>query len=653
MGIFLAVMLFYTVMLAKIQIEGPETEPANKEIAYTRTVSVSGLRGEIYDRNGVLLVGNSTSYDLVFEYGSIPDTSVELNYSILLSLDAVRATSNEDKLCLDLYALEGSYPDLSYTDAAQTPNTDENKALLKVLDSNSLDPNTASATELVNTLIKKYKLSSDIYSDREINDLLRVRYTMERIKFGVYQPLVLASNIGIELVSYIEEANIDGANLKVNSEREYCFPGYASHILGRLGKITASDAEHYSALGYPMDSYVGNSGCEKAFEAYLHGQDGVMEISYDEKGNIISKEFIKEPISGNDVYLTIDIDLQIAAEDSLKKTVNMISSANAGSALALTPKGEILAIASFPTYDLTQFDSVEYYNSLLEDPANPLYDRALLGLYAPGSTYKIGSALAALESNEINAATIFNCAGTYPYLHRPTCLGTHGNLNVIDAIGVSCNCFFYEVGRRMGIDSITEYTSHLGLGASTGIELPENTGIIAGTAYREQLGTVWGAGDDLSAAIGQSDHSYTPLQLGVYISSVLNGGDRYSAHLLHSVKKFYTDELVYEYSPARVDSIALSPQTLSTLKNGMRKVITSSSMLSTYFSGVEVAVGGKTGTAQVSGKRDYAVFSGFAPFDSPEIVGICIIEEGLNGGNAALPVSDIFKVYFAENEAVG
>ena len=652
MGAFLAVMLFYTVMLAKIQISGPTTERSDGTIAYTRTVSVSGLRGEIYDRNGILLVGNSTSYDLVFEYGSIPDTSSELNRSILSALQAIRATSNENKLCLDLYALDGNYPDLYYTEAAKLSGTDESNALLRILDANSL-PHDTSAEKLVDTLTKKYKIYPDLYTSEEIDDLLKVRYTMERIKFGVYEPLVLASEIDLALVSYIEEANIDGANLKVNSKREYAYPGYASHILGRLGKITAETAEYYSELGYPMDAYVGGSGCEKAFESYLRGQDGIMEISYDVNGNIIKKEFIKEPISGNDVYLTLDIKLQIAAEDSLKKSVDSIPTSNAGAALALTPKGEILAIASYPTYDLTRFDSYEYYDSLLNDPANPLYDRALLGQYAPGSTYKVGSALAALESGLISSSTEYHCSGRYPHYHNPTCLGVHGDLNVIEAIGVSCNCFFYTVGDKLGIDSVTSYTKRLGLGIPTGIELPERSGIVAGTEYRESIGAVWNHSENLSAAIGQSDHSYTPLQIGVYISSVLNGGESYNAHLLHSVKKFYTGEVIYEDQPSAADKVEISPATISTLKSGMRRVITSSSALSSYFASLDVTVGGKTGTAEVAGKKDFALFSGFAPFDSPEIVGICVLEEGLNGGNAAIPVRDIFKTYFAQEEANG
>ena len=654
--VFFAIMILYVVVLAKVQIEGSENV-TDGSVAYTRTVTVSGLRGSIYDRNGVLLVGNETSYDVMMEYGAIPDTTKELNECILDILKVLEQMGVTDKLsCDDYFPLTGTYPDLSYIDAVSYTDTKEYKYLTQVLSANKLDPHSTSATKLAEALVKKYKLSD--YTEQEITKLLTVRYEMERVKFGAYQPLVLATGLEQENVPYIEEANIEGVTLKIGSERHYEYPGYASHILGRLGKIQAEDAEYYSEQGYPLNAYVGSSGCEQAFEEYLRGQDGTMEISYDAQGNIIKKTYIKEPIGGYDVYLTIDIELQIAAEDALKETVDSLEYSDSGAAVALDPNtGEILVIASYPTYDITQFDSIAYYNSLQNDPAKPLFDRALLGEYAPGSIYKIGSALAALEEGEITSSTLINCSGTYPRLHKPTCLGVggvngmHGNINVIRAIGVSCNCFFYEIGYNMGIDSVNPYTSKLGLGVPSGIELPERTGTVAGSLFREQNALKpWSQGDDLSAAIGQSDHTYTPLQIGVFMSSVVNGGDRYSAHLLHSVKKFYTKEVVYEYTPKVSDSVEMSSGTYETLISGMRNVITSSSALSSYFSSLDQTVGGKTGTAQVSGKKDYALFSGFAPLNDPKIVSVCVIEQGVNGGNAAIPVSRIFKNFFEPDE---
>lgn len=663
LSVFIVVMLIYIISLASIQIKGSREPVKDSSVAYTRTKTVSGLRGEIYDRNGVLLVGNSTSYDLMLEYGAIPETSSELNRVILDIFEAIEATGSEDKLCEDYYIFHGAYPRLHYIEEVTYSDSEEYRYLVEILDANGIEiPETVDELEdaldkLVDKYISKYKLDPSLYSPTEISTLLRVRYGMERVKFGVYQPYTIASDIGMELVSYVKEANIKEVTLKVNSQRRYEYPGSASHILGRLGKIQAENAEYYTELGYPLDAYVGTSGCEKEFEEYLHGQDGTVEISYDADGNVISEKYIKEPISGNDVYLTIDIELQLEAEKSLAETVNSkdLPYSEAGAVVALDPNsGDVLAIASYPTYDLTQFDSKGYYNSLLDDPANPLFDRALLGEYAPGSIYKLGSALAALEKDTIESSTKLNCAGTYPHLHNPTCLGTHGDINVIKAIGVSCNCFFYEIGMRMGIDGISEYTSGLGLGVPTGIELPERVGTVAGSKFRDENGlTPWGKGDDLSAVIGQSDHTYTPLQLGCFVSSISNGGDRYSAHLLHSVKKFYTGETIVEYTPTKLSTVSFSDATYNTLISGMREVVEGNENLTRYFSGVGVSVGGKTGTAEVSGKKDFALFAGVAPLDAPEIVAVCVLEEGGNGRYAAIPVSDIFKRYFEAKNSEG
>lgn len=653
MCVFLAVMLSYIVVLALHQINGSPTERKNAEIADVRQVTVSGVRGEIYDRNGVLLVGNTKSYDLIFEYGSIPYTTKDLNRSLLGAFDALEKTDSMDKLCDEYFPFDGEYPDFEYSDSVRYEGSDGYNYLLKVLEANKLDT-TVSAKELADHLVKKYRLDSMGLKDREIDMLLHARYEMERIKFSAYQPFTLARDVGIDVVTFVKEAGIDGANFSVRTERYYAYPGYASHILGRLGKIQADDAEYYSELGYPMDAYVGASGCELAFESYLCGRDGIMEINYDKHGNIISKEFIKEPLGGDDVYLTIDIKLQIAAEDSLRETVKSLKYSDSGAIVSLDANtGEVLVMASYPTYDLGLYSGESYYSSLLEDPARPLLNRTLSEHYAPGSIYKIGSALAALEEGEIKEDTIFPCNGAY-YPGGPTCLGVggvngkHGDIGLIRAIGVSCNCYFYEIGDRMGIDNINGYTKSLGLGVSTGIELSEVGGIVAGSEYRDSNNLKpWGRGDDLSAVIGQSDHAYTPLQMGVFMASVANGGDRYEAHLLHSVKEFYTDEIVYEYQPKMLEHLEFSDETYATLKRGMREVILSSSSLQSYFSGVDAVVGGKTGTAEVSGKHDFALFAGVAPLDDPDIVSVCVLEQGVNGANAAIPISAVFREYFS------
>ncbi len=652
-GSFALICLVFTVVLAVVQKKGPQTHYYSGDDANTRTVSVSGLRGQIYDCNGVLLVGNSTSYDLIYEYGSMPESFGEVNSSLLEILDAVEQSGETDKLSEDYFPLEGIYPNVRYRSAVADTASNEYYYFCRVLDRNGLDAD-ITAEELAAYYIKRCKLSDKLYSAGEIRDLMRLWYEMDRVGFGAYQSYTVAKDVSAELVTYVRErmssGAIEGANFKTVSERVYNeeYAGYASHILGRVGKITAEDAEYYSELGYPMDCYVGISGCEYAFESILHGQDGKLVIKYDDDGNIIRKYYESEPISGNDIYLTIDIELQVAAEDGLADAISGISSAEAGAITAMDPNtGAVLAIASYPTYDLSKYSETEYYNSLLENENLPLLNRALQGVYAPGSTYKVGVALAALEVGEIDTSTTCNCTGVYDSLHRPSCNGVHGITDVYRAIQESCNIFFYSIGEAISIEPITDYTLKLGLGASTGIELAERTGSIAGPEYRNANKLdVWTQGDDLSASIGQSDHGYTPLQLSVYMSSIVNGGTRYSAHILDSVRHFHTKEPISAYEVSVLDSVKISDETYNILIEAMGLVTTENSVIRRYFSNVPVAVGGKTGTAEVNGQKDNALFCGFAPLDEPKIVVSCIIEEGEHGYYASKPVVKVMEKYF-------
>ena len=645
LGIFFVILcISFSAVLFVFQYRGWKNPPA-PEGENIKKVTVSGLRGEIYDRNGKLLVGNSTSYDLIYEYGAMPNTYKEINAELLLLHEAMRVTGNSANASADLFPLTGSYPEFAFSEKINDIQSDTYFYLNRVLTDDHLSWG-ISADELVEYYVDKYKLSKELYSNEEIDILLHFWYGMERVRFGAFQSYTVAKGVTQDLINYIEESSIVGANFTANTKRVYNYPGVASHILGQVGKISAENAEYYSELGYPMDALVGRSGCEEAFESYLHGQDGVMVIKYDDDGNIIDKYYEVEPISGNDVYLTIDIDLQIAAEEGLADNIAAIEGSEAGALTATDPRnGEVLALASFPTYDLTRFESQDYINSLNANPENPWLNRALNGVYAPGSVYKIGVALAALEENAITTSTKFYCAKVYPHYHQPECLGYHYSINVIDAIEVSCNVFFYYVGEQMGLGSINRYTEALGLGKKTGIELSEKSGIIAGPQYSSN----WKISDNLPGAIGQSDHGYTPLQLSVYMSTVVNGGTRYRAHLLDSVRTFYTGDVIYEEEPIVMSSLDFSDNTYDVLIEGMRQVVTGSTTLTNQFRGLPVTVGGKTGTAEVDGQEANALLSCFAPLDDPEIVVSCIIEEGVSGSRASVAVGRVLDAYFSKN----
>ena len=647
---FALICLAFIVVLAVVQIKGPTTEylpDADSE----RIVTVSGLRGEIYDRNGKLLVGNSTSYNLIYEYGAMPSGFDEINSELLVLLDAMKQTGNTDKLKDDHFPLEGVYPNVRYLQDVSDTDSEMYYHLARVLEKHGFDGDLA-ANELAEFYIDRCKLSKDKYSEGEIIALMRMWYEMDRVDFGLYASYTIAENVPMELVTYVEEAGIKGVTVKTVSERVYNYPGIASHILGRVGKITAEDAEYYDELGYPMDAYVGTSGCELAFEPILHGQDGKMVIKYDDEGNVIEKYYQKEPVSGNDVWLTIDIDLQIAAEKGLAESAEMVDTSRGGAITAMDPNtGAVLALASYPTYDLTQFSDKAYYTSLLNDSNTPLLNRALQGVYAPGSTYKIGVALAALENKNINDATEYTCNKVYPHIHpNPTCLGTHGAIDVYEAIQESCNVFFYTIGQAMGLESVTDYTSRLGLGVPTGIELGEQIGSIAGPEYSKANKLDWSVSGDVLGAIGQSYHGYTPLQLSVYTSSIVNGGTRYNAHLLDSVRHFYTADTLSPYEVTVADRVRFSEGTYNTLVTAMGRVVSENDEVKRYFANLPVAVGGKTGTAQIEGKEDTALFCGFAPLSSPEIVVSCVIEEGQHGYFAANAVAKVMEAYFNKNE---
>ena len=646
-AVFLLVCIFYAIKILDIQSDGKAGSfDANGLV--TRTYTVAGVRGEIYDRNGVLLVGNEISYDIIFEYGSIPDTTAEFNREILATLDAMKKTDSESFLANDFYVLEGTYPNLRFCTEVSNNSSEEYKYLLRFLDANNISVEHVTAEDVATVLRRKYKIYEDNYTNEEITALLRVRYEMERVQFGYYNPYVLAEKVPTSLVSSIQESGIDGVNFKINSERVYMYPGYASHILGRVGKIQEKDLEYYTSLGYSMDALVGNSGCEAAFENDLHSQDGILKVVYDENGSIVKKSYEVAPISGNDVWLTIDIEMQIAAEDSLAQSVGRLPSANAGAAVALEANsGAVLAMASYPTFDLTKLSSIEYYNTILGDENLPELNRALSGVYPPGSVYKIGAALAALEEGQITSSSTYTCNHVFPYMHKPTCLGNHGATSVIDAIRDSCNVFFYYLGMDMGTDKLTKYTKPMGLGVPTGIELPEKTGTVAGRATSD----LWNVGNDLSAAIGQANHGYTPLQMGVYTAALANGGNRYQVHLLHSVHEFFTGKVIFNYEKSIIDTVEFSKANRNTVLEGMRKVVTSHTLINNNFASLPVLVGGKTGTAEVTGKADYALFTGVAPYDDPEIVGLCIIEQGVTGENASYTVSEMFKAYYNKKAA--
>ena len=695
-GVFLLVCLAYIVRLATLELSSENIGGHKQDGTVSRTVVVQAVRGQIYDRNGTPLVVNDYTYHLTMDYSVLPTDMASRNTAILQALHMLEECGEISQFCTYDFPFEGYYPNLSYRPSASDPVSDTYDTVMKVVETNGLRReailrikserymNTADATNLYESapldhisaerltayFVEEYELDATDsdgrprYSDADIDRLIRVLWGMEAVGFSRANDYVMARGVTMETITCEKELGIPGIGFTTDVKRVYRYPGVASHILGQTGPIYAEEWPSYKELGYSMNATVGKSGCEAAFEEYLRGQDGIKVIVEDEDGHIVREYMKTEPVAGRDVYLTIDIDLQIAAEQALADNIADIretyrrDDCEKGALVAMDPNtGEVLAIASYPTYDLSTFN--RDYELLAADPTQPLLNRALSGLYAPGSTFKPGMVAAALMEGVITADSKLECAGTYTFYqsYQPDCwiynsagpVRQHGHINAAEALRVSCNCFFYETGRLLGISKMNLYCRMFGLGDATGIELGEQTGSLAGPDYRADLhGLEWQPTDTIAAAIGQSDNAFTPLQLGVYTSTLVNGGDRFAARLLHKVRDFTTREDVVVPASRKISSFDLPDAHRLTIIEGMEQMVASSSSVSYYMRNVPVTVAGKTGTAQTgANSTENGLFICCAPSRDPEIVVVSVIERAGGGSYSAMSAGAVLEAYYA------
>ncbi len=663
--LFCLVCVIYLGRLFYIQISG--NEPQYSGGGTKRIESVEAVRGQIYDRNGVPLVTNRYSYDLTLLASSFSNLSAVRSNEICLKLLASLESCDEtDKHTEKYFPFAGAYPYYSWSEEIERGDTVPYYRLKRVLGDLKLKED-APVQTLVDYYVKTYDLLSTDpagnrrFDDGEIDALIRLRYDMDAQRFGT-QDYCVAKDVSTTLMTYVKEQGLSGVTFAVQAQRVYEFPGYASHILGTVGPIYEEEWLYYKELGYNMSDIVGKTGCEYAFESYLHGVDGVIEIEEDSAGNVIGITTKSAAVAGKDIYLTIDIQLQIAAEDGLAENVEYVvdrangvstlgSGCNAGAAVAMDPDTfEVLAIASYPTYDLTTYNEV--YDELASQDGSPLLNRALNGSYEPGSTYKLGVAVAGMMEGVIDVGDTLYCNGTYTRYsdYQPKCstVASHrGFLGIIRAIADSCNCFFYELGYQLGIYNMNEYMRAFGFGESTGLELGGAKGILAGPEYRQTVHAErWTEGNTLQAAIGQSDNQATPLQLACYLSTISNGGTRYNAHLLKSVRGIGESEPSYETEPTVISEIEIPQGVLDAVQQGMRDMIESHSLASRSFASVPVKVGGKTGTAQTSKDSENALFVCAAPYDDPQIVLSVVLEQGHMGEYASITAARILEAYY-------
>lgn len=654
-GIILLVQLF------NLQIVKGQEYRKQSNTRLTRETTIKAARGNICDRNGNKLVSTKMEFNLELYKTKIDNKT--LNQTIL---DMINILDKNEDTYIDNLPIKVEPFDFIGSDETIQSWKKTNKMQEDL-----------SAEECFYKLKQKYEIIQENVQDAR--KIMGVRYEISSKGYSSTKTVELAKNISRTSMLEISEqnSNFPGINIITVPTVAYNSGTLASHILGTVGKITQPELEEKT--NYDINDIIGKTGIQYVFEEYLRGKDGIKQIDMAVDGTVTDEYTEKEAVSGSDVILTIDANLQKVAEEALKDDIKKIASggfaeksnANAGAVVVMNIKsGEVLALASYPDYEPQLFVkgiSTEKYNEYVNSTEKPLFNRAISGAYAPGSTFKMVTAIAGLETNKITPTEKINDIGVYPRGHHPVCWyytsfhSGHGYLNVSEAIKHSCNYFFYELGYRMGIDTLSKYASYFGLGRKTGIELQgEAVGDLATREKVEKQNKEWYLADTLSAAIGQSYNNFTPVQMAKYISMLVNGGNPINVSIVKNiinidgqeVSKQEINEFVNKklnLQDEKVENLNMKKENIKAVLEGMRGV-TSESGGTAYstFKNFEIEVGGKTGSAQ-TGNGTNGWFVGFAPFDDPEIAVVVLVENGGHGGYTAEVAKKIIAEYFGMN----
>jgi len=689
------ILSLYAARLFTLQIIETDGNTDNTQ-TYTTLTRVKAARGDITDRNGVPLIGNRASYDLVFNHYVIKsaDNRNEHLYKLL-------AKCRELNIAYIDHFPVTMEPPFEYTLDQFRESWRTNFQKFMGPGWCDLDSD-ISAPLLVETLRERYKIPEE-WTDAEARAVIGLRYEFDLRGVTNLSNYVFIEDVSDEHRAILQELNIPGLRVEASTVREY-YTTYAAHILGSVGAIDSDEWEYYKGLDYSMDAIVGKSGFESAFENELHAVDGTRvdvidkegtiisqyySKNYDEDGNVIS---VNEPKAGNNVETTIDIELQMVAEDALAALMKELTDplintsgegldAEGAAVVVMDVKtGEILALASYPTFDLATIN--EHYKDIESADFAPLFNRALSGAYAPGSTYKMVTLTAAMENGKYLLDEVIIDEGVFTKYEgfSPQCLlftnayathqevwGTPG-LTAPHALEVSCNYFFYELGDRLTIDELDETAKGFGLGEPTGVELPEVTGHRSNpeskaAAYKDNLDAQWFVGDRILTAIGQSENRFTPMQLCVYASTLANQGVRMKATFLSRVVSADYRTLVFENQPKVMSTMEISDVTYATYLQGMRDVITGPEGTGRGdFGGPKddfydenglwpyenIKVVAKTGTAETFKDRsDNGAYICFAPMENPEIAIALFGERIAHGSTLGIVAEEILRAYFA------
>jgi len=623
------------------------------------TLPLPAARGEIVDRYGRAVATNRAAYNLWLIKALLPDD--KLNSTLMMLVDTLKEQGE---------SWNDSAPLTDTTPYAFVEGRDADVAKMKTALGLA---QYATAQNVYDKMVETYALTDVPAGYQRI--LAGIRYQMQYEEYSNVTPFVLATDVSMKTVSTVKENNLDlpGVYVAEGTVRVYPDPTLMPHIIGTIGKIYAEewDSTYKKQKNYKMNDLVGKSGIEKAYESTLKGIDGQIQIELTRTGSVKSTTTI-EPTPGNTVVLTIDKNLQTECQKILENQVAELKARAAankegdpeGAALVVldVKTGGVLAAANYPSYDLNVYQTTAGYNAYLTDPLNPLFNRAFNGLYRPGSTFKCSVAAAGLVNGLITPDYTYYCGGVYTFWspdYMPKCTHVHGNENVETALRDSCNVFFYDLGRRLGLDSFNTVASELGYGEKTGLEVNEATGNLSTPDYFNAThgGELWQKGNVVQAAIGQLDTQVTPVQLATYAGSIANAGTRYRTHLVAAVRSYDFKQVISETGlevEAKVQGDAATVQSaFQHVENGMlmaSKTGTAQQFLANY----QYHIASKTGTAEtgkldVYGKKEYnATIVAYGPVEEPELAVGAVAEVAGNGYQLARSVRDVFDAYYVD-----
>ena len=670
LAFFGLILLFYSGKLFSVQLVENKGDTNNAK-TYTSYTTVKGTRGDLLDRNGNVLVGNRASYNLVFNHYVIKGTEGRNEYLLTL----LERAEELDLEYVDHFPISKTRP-FEYT--LEEYSSAWQGYFQKYLTGRDLDSD-MTAPMLIEVLSERYDLPLE-WTQEEARAVIGLLYEFDLRNL---QGVGVANYIFIEDVddsdlAELVELGIPGMMVEPSTVREY-HTSYAAHILGYVGAMDATQWEYYKDIdGYNMDAVIGQSGLEKAFEEYLHGVDGTRMDVVAADGTIISQKYLKgkEPQGGNHVETTIDKEVQIVTEDALADLADWLrdpiqnpsgdgDDVEGLAAVVMEVKtGDILAMASYPTYDLSTFR--ENYAELLETDGDPLINRAIQGIYPPGSTYKMSTLISAMENGKLAPNDTIHTRGKFTKYEStgfaPTCLAwpnSHGTIDATVAIQKSCNYFFYELADRMSINMMDETAKAFGLGEKTGVELDEKVGYRSNPDTKKELfkgsDAYFTVGDRVNTGIGQAENRFTPMQLCVYACTLANRGVRYKATLLNRVVSDDYSELIVDNTPEIVSTFEISDTTYETYMTGMKMVANVSG--GTGYSKLKdcvVEVAAKTGTAEHGLGRKYSSHGAiicFAPADDPQIAVAIYGEKAAHGSTLGMAAATIINSYFSGDES--